>query len=205
MGGHTNADSMRADVLYVLLDCSGSMNEMGKLRLARNLLSFIREQLRLGILPIPYSDVRLVLWRHGEARFLDIATGEDIPTFPAEGQTSIGDLLSTLEEICANFNEPLRLLMLSDGGISMTDLDVWKKWREAHSVDMRVVAIGADASVRQLERLCGKENVYCAEDIAIVISEWPHTKIDPVGRPRSISDIAAIVVGPNGVIGIQSP
>lgn len=181
------------------------MNEMGKLRLARNLIAFIRENLRLGVLPVAYSEVRLVLWSGGEARFLDIAPDEDIPAFPAEGQTSIGNLLSTLEVICTNSNETPRLLMFSDGGISMTDLDVWKKWKDSHSIDMRVVAIGADASVRQLERLCGKENVYRADEIAIVISEWPCSKDGPLDPPRSISDIAALVVGPNGTLGMRSP
>jgi hypothetical protein len=181
------------------------MNEMGKLRLARNLIAFIRENLRLGVRPVAYSEVRLVLWSGGEARFLDLDPGEDIPAFPAEGQTSIGDLLSTLEGICATSNEAPRLLMLSDGGISMTDLDVWKKWNDAHLVDMRVVAIGADASARQLERLCGKENVYRAEDIAIAISEWPCSENGPVEPPRSISDIAALAIGSNGVLGMKSP
>lgn len=181
---------MRSPTLYVVLDQSGSMDEMAKIQVAINVLAFIRECQRLHLCAErwAFSGIRFVQW--GESSTLaDLPDLVEMPTPHARGRATIPNLITALDEELVNTNgRDLRLLLLSDGAFSNADARLLKDWVKRREVAPRAIAIGADAARSTLDGILGKNAVFLPQDVALALTGWD-AAIDVGAGPLSIADI----------------
>lgn len=162
---------MDQQALYLVADCSGSMAEPGKAAVLAGLLSYARACGRLGALPIWCSQVKVVAWKD-EAMLLAPASEEPLTLPACAGRPRPASLFSLLED---DGMGAARILLLSDGGIDPADQRAWQAWRAGHAgkaLDLRAVAVGADAALPALEALVGKGRLFAAEDIGAALHDW---------------------------------
>lgn len=108
----------------VFVDTSGSMNEMGKILLQRNLCRYIKQ---LHIVDREkYSDVEILLFNWAE-NILEIITQKDgdIPAFIAKGSANLNLLSSLLFK--EDQKDILGVLILSDGHFVKDEIIDFKK------------------------------------------------------------------------------
>lgn len=186
---------MKTQSLCVVLDTSGSMNEMGKIETALYLLGYMFESMdHAGPAP-PFARLR---WldgtrpsNQGEWQPLALA-----PVLAADGQAFSSELFETLEReidshACA------AIVLLSDGGFV---IDPWRRWLRDCPVPIHAVMIGADSQEAQLRKLFGKDAVFQAEAIDHAWRYWPMRGAADVRPPASFSTALAFVAA-SGVTG----
>ena len=110
--------------LYIIVDVSGSMNEMGKIHLQRNLCRYAA-QLR-GIDQQKYADldIRFYQWAQDISE-VTIQSDGDIPSLNAEGSSNLCDLYDFLSQYL-NDSGSARILILSDGNFTNSDIVSFK-------------------------------------------------------------------------------
>lgn len=178
---------MRQYPLYVIADCSGSMAESGKARVLAYLLSYIAEHLRLQRLPAWCAGVQAFAWA-ADVRPLALPVEHDLAPLRPEGRANATVLMGTLEGLLADVPAPPRILLISDGGIDHAAQKCWQGWRSRFPVDLRAVAVGADASRLALEALAGKGQVFDAEDIGVAVQDWESMQPSPLCIANTQSD-----------------
>lgn len=178
--------------LYVIADCSGSMAEPGKSGMLSYLLSYVAECMRLGQMPSWCAGVHALSWAATVQPLplgLLLTTGLAAPR-PA-GRADLDVLMDVLERELLGAGGAVRLLLMSDGGIDHACQKRWQTWRARFALDIRAVALGADASRLALEALAGKGALYGAEEIGAALHDWA----SPQAAPRSLAEtVAALVV-----------
>jgi hypothetical protein len=162
---------MHLHPLYVVADCSGSMSESGKARVLSYLLAHVAQCVRLRHLPAWCAGVDAIAWT-ATVQVLPLPLEKDLPQLHPEGRADATALMAALEARKKDSRQPLRILLLSDGGIGHADQKRWQAWRAVFQVDVRAVAVGADASRPALEALAGKGQVFDAEDIGMALHDW---------------------------------
>lgn len=177
------------NVLRVVVDSSGSMREAGKILLAKNLISFVMERVRMVSENIQFKGIRLIIWNE-ETKAFDLDCDQNIPSFNVSGKTDMSALLSLLDEELNGSDTDIRLLLLSDGNFSSEDISRFITWRvDKINLSLRVVAVGADAAVNKLKKLMGEGEVYEAENVSTAISDWPMVLKLPDSCPKSLDGI----------------
>ncbi|WP_429105267.1 hypothetical protein [Aeromonas allosaccharophila] len=154
--------------LHIIVDVSGSMNEMGKIHLQRNMCRYAA-QLRLTD-PEKYlgSDIRFYQWAQNVSEVVLQSDG-DIPALNAEGSSNLFVISDFLSQYL-NEAEKLMVLILSDGNFPNSDIVSFQKQLDTFSdLIIRTVAVGADADLLKLKKISTNNTVYLSENIASAI------------------------------------
>ena len=154
--------------LYIMVDVSGSMNEMGKIHLQRNLCRYAA-QLRL-IDQEKYSGlgIRFYQWAQNVSEVVLQSDG-DIPALNAEGSSNLFVISDFLSQDL-NDTGRLMVLILSDGNFPNSDIVSFQKQLGTFSnLIIRTVAVGADADLLKLKKISANNTVYLSENIASAI------------------------------------
>ena len=145
--------------VLVILDTSGSMSEMGKLLLARNLVSYLRQCV----------SVELYTWNE-QLQSIALASDEELPLLEATGQNNLNSLRDFLKSRLANGTlQPV--LLFSDGNVSNGALASFAIWRkEQANLVLEAVAIGPDANHAVLEELAAPGRLFVPENVAAALT-----------------------------------
>ena len=163
----------------VVADTSGSMREHGKLALIRNLIGHLREREQHARGDASAAGLVIVRWST-DAEVVVAPPEEDLPSWPAEGQTSVAPLIALLDSLCTG-DAHARLLLLSDGHCTSADVSALKAWRRrCPRVSVRALAIGPDAAAATLGKITGPNGVFAAEEIIAALTSWGVTEKPPL-------------------------
>lgn len=176
------------DCLYIMADVSGSMNEMGKIHLLRNLCRYAAQLLVID--PERYSGANICFcqWSQGVSEMALQGDG-DIPALNAKGSSNLCVLADFLSQH-RNTAGSTMALVLSDGNFPCADIaDFQRKLSPLAGLRIRTVAVGADAHLRKLEKIATNNTVYLAENIASAIESAILDSDEPLKAPESTADI----------------
>jgi len=176
------------ELLCIIVDVSGSMNEMGKIHLQRNLCRYVA-QLRL-IDQGKYSglDIRFYQWAQNVSEIYLQSDG-DIPALNAESSSKLCVLSDFLSQ---NLNDTVRstVLILSDGNFSNSDIVIFQnQLNRFTNLIIRTVAVGADANLLKLMKISSNNTVYLSENIASAIDSTIFGSDEPLTAPVSTVQI----------------
>ena len=148
-------------ILWLVLDASGSMAENGKRFIARSVARTAEQYCRLGY---GSADLKLAAWRN-EARLIDWNPNDEFPPemLDCDGSTSARALLALLGEQPKD-----KVMLITDGLWARDDTKALKRWKDSLPPDtLRVIKIGADAN----PQLKGAD-VFIAEDVLAALDGW---------------------------------
>lgn len=174
--------------LYIIVDVSGSMNEMGKIHLQRNLCRYVA-QLRL-IDQEKYVDlgIRFYQWARDISE-ITIQSDGDIPALNAEGSSNLCMLSDFLSQHL-NDTERARILILSDGNFPDPGILIFQKQLGSRpDLIIRTVAVGADADLLKLKKISTNNRVYLSENISSAIDSTIFDSDEPFATPVSTAQI----------------
>lgn len=178
--------------LFIFVDVSGSMNEMGKILLQRNLcryavqLRFIDQDKYSGL------DIRFYQWAQNVSEIVLQSDG-DIPALNAEGSSNLCALSDFLSQHVNNTGRSMALIM-SDGNLSNSDIVSFQKQLGTFSnLIIRTVAVGADADLLKLKKMSTNNAVYLSENIASAIDGTIFGSDEPLTAPASTAQILQTV------------
>ena len=179
--------------INVIVDISGSMEEMGKIHLQWNLCRFIRELAILDSKTYSGTIFQIFQWNSSITE-LEIKDNGDIATKSPHGVSDLA-VLSNMLETHLDASRELKVLVLSDGHFGDSMLNAFKVWVKRHAdLSIRVVAIGADANTHRLKKMSTNNDVYSPEDISAAIASMtqplsvdnnPPTNLDQILVPGS--------------------
>lgn len=174
--------------LYIIVDVSGSMNEMGKIHLQRNLCRYAA-QLRL-IDQEKYSgaDIRFYQWAQNVSE-VALQSDGDIPALNAESSSNLCVLSDFLSEYLKDTRK-LMVLILSDGNFPNSDIVSFQnQLGTLTDLIIRTVAVGADADLLKLKKISTNNTVYLSENIASAIDGTIFGSDEPLTTPVSTAQI----------------
>lgn len=153
--------------LHIIVDVSGSMNEMGKIHLQRNLCRYAAQVRLINQEKYLGSDIRFYQWAKNVSEF-SLQSNGDIPALNAGGSSKLCDLSDFLSR---HLNNPGRamILILSDGNFSNTEIVSFQSQRNTFDLIIRTVAVGADSNLLKLKKISTNNTVYLSENIATAI------------------------------------
>lgn len=173
-------------MVVLATDTSGSMREQGKAMLARNLIAYVRERRRLSNDGWGLGEPVIVLWGT-EATMADLAPSQDLPPFPVCSRALLQPLLALLNGLHAK-DEPLHILLLSDGHFPSTDVSAFKAWRHGKpGVSVRAIAIGPDAMPATLAKMADPGGVFSPDEVVGALASWTLQR-DPI-LPTCVGEI----------------
>lgn len=174
--------------LYIIVDASGSMNEMGKIHLQRNLCRYAA-QLRL-IDQEKYSDSDIRFYQCAQnVSEVALQSDGDIPALNAEGSSNLCVLTDFLSQYL-NDTGRLMVLILSDGNFPNSDIVSFQNQLGTFSdLIIRTVAVGADADLLKLKKISTNNTVYLSENIASAIDSTIFGSDEPLTAPVSTARI----------------
>lgn len=176
-------------VLYVVLDTSGSMHEIAKLHIAMNLVSHIREGLRMKIYELAFTSLTMVTCSD-DIQVYKLAEDEELPSFKASGKINFEKLIKFLELEGKYHNTKQGVIIISDGNFSSSSLQSFLDWRaKQDEFYVRVIAIGVDAEILNLKEISSEGTVYFAEDINSALKPWFNNANKVSREPVSLKDI----------------
>lgn len=177
--------------LFVVLDTSGSMSEMGKLATAANMLAYVCACVRMRQGRLPFDRLNLLLW-NDETQVMALDPNEAPPVLTGVGSNSLSGLTEVLERIAPDEAGKSRLLLLSDGNFSADELRGFKNWLiKRKRYDVRTVAVGMDADMAALKAMTPGGRVYAASEIGNVLKRWPLQE-ETAKLPRRLSDLSRV-------------
>lgn len=175
-------------IIQIIVDTSGSMNEMGKIHLQRNLCRYAA-QLRL-IDRERYSDLYIYFyqWAQNISEITLLSDG-DIPSLKAEGSSSLSELSNFLS-LHFKDTEITKVLILSDGNFPDSDIVTFQNQLGTFSdLIIRTVAVGADADLLKLKKISTNNTFYLSENIASAIDSTIFGSDEPLAAPVSTAQI----------------
>jgi hypothetical protein len=179
---------MQSEIIHIILDISGSMQEMGKLLLARNLVTFIREFSEFRPDKLPSGAIQLLSWSD-TIQPVELRDDCETPIFHASGSSDLIQLKEFFQSVADDMPQ-VKVLILSDGHISITSLKKFKLFcKEQPHITIRTVAVGADSANSTLRKLSTNNCVFLSEDISVAIQSLIGGTEDPIERPTSVNDI----------------
>jgi hypothetical protein len=153
---------------YIIVDVSGSMNEMGKIHLQRNLCRYAAQI--QGIDQEKYADleIRFYQWAQDISE-IAIQSDGDIPLLNTEDSSSLNVLSDFLSKILNATRKPI-VLILSDGNVPNSDISGFQKRLSSLSdLIIGTVAVGADADLLKLKKISTNNRVHLSENISSAI------------------------------------
>ena len=175
-------------IINIVVDTSGSMNEMGKNHLQRNLCRYLHE-LRI-INEQKYSNIefRYYQWSSSVTNLFVQESGE-FPVLTPKGEADMVALSEYLKSM-VNDEQELHVLIITDGQYSYSEITEFKKGLEKYqNIALRVVAVGADADIAKMKKLSTNGNVYLAENISAAICSICFGTDNRVNGPNSLTQI----------------
>ena len=178
-------------MVVVVTDTSGSMRELGKAMLARNLIAYVREQMRLTDGAWSLGESVIVLWG-AEATVVRQSPDQDLPPFSIGGRAILQPLLTLLDSLLSE-DELLRVLFLSDGHFPGSDVSAFKVWRRRKpQVSVRSLAIGTDAVPATLAKMADPGGVFSPDEVVAALASWALQRDSTLpARVRDVADTAA--------------
>ena len=174
--------------LYIIVDVSGSMNEMGKIHLQRNLCRYAAQLRLIDQEKYSGSDIRFYQWAQNISEVALQGDG-DIPAFNAEGSLNLCVLSDFLSQYL-NDTGRLMVLILSDGNFPNSDIVSFQNQLGTFSdLIIRTVAVGADADLLKLKKISTNNTVYLSENIASAIDSTIFGSDEPLTAPVSTAGI----------------
>lgn len=174
--------------LFVFVDISGSMNEMGKIHLQRNLCRYAAQLRLIDQEKYSGSDIRFYQWAQNVSEVVLQSDG-DIPALNAEGSSKLCVLSDFLFQHL-NDTGKLMVLILSDGNFPNSDIVSFQNQLGTFSdLIIRAVAVGADADLLKLKKISTNNTVYLSENIASAIDSTIFSSDDPLTAPVSTAGI----------------
>jgi hypothetical protein len=177
--------------LYVFVDVSGSMFEMAKIHIQKNICRFITALPLVD--PSNYGRFDLHFYRWSNS-IEEISLEEDgsFPVLEASGRADLSSLGFFLEEMACREEEKglLRVLLLTEGLFRSNDLEAFsKKMRSLSSLLLRVVAIGADAPVERVRSIATNGVAWLPEDIPAAMESLCFSQDGAPAPPKCVKDI----------------
>jgi len=155
-------------VIYIIVDVSGSMNEMGKTLLQRNLCRYASQLREIDQKKYANVDIRFYEWAQDIFEVIH-QENNDIPALKAECSSNLNSLSSFLTKELYGIDKP-SVLVLSDGYFERDDFEQFVEWKNNNAeVFIQTVAVGADADLLKLKKISTNNRVYLAENIALAI------------------------------------
>jgi len=176
------------DAMYLIADCSGSMQELGKALLTRNITGFIREFLNMHGGSFFCSGIQLYLWNECVTPFR-LNDDCEIPHMVTSGKADLKQLRDFLEKELLEQNH-VKAIILSDGNFPKNELINFGNWcKEQPCLKLIAVAVGSDASLSGLKELSSDGRIFNPEDIATAIKSV-FSKINlRMQGPASVNDL----------------
>lgn len=174
--------------LYIIVDVSGSMNEMGKIHLQRNLCRYASQLQLIDQEKYADFDIRFYQWAQNISE-IALQSDGDIPALNTEGSSSLSVLSDFLSQ---NLNDTGRsmVLILSDGNFSNSDiLSFQKQLSSFPELIIRTVAVGADADLPKLKKISTNNSVHLSENIASAIDSIIFGSDEHMVAPESTAQI----------------
>ncbi len=169
--------------IKIFVDTSGSMNEMGKIHLQRNLCRYVMHLPFIDTEKYLDLDVHLYQWAQNVSE-VDLQSDGDIPVFNAEGFSNLCTLVDFLSQNSA------RILILSDGNFSNLDISSFQNQLSSYpDLIIRTVAVGADADLWKLKKISTNNRVYLSENIASALDSTIFGSDELVTAPPSTAQI----------------
>jgi len=174
--------------LNIIADVSGSMNEMGKIHLLRNLCRYAAQLRFIDQEKYSGSDIHFYQWSQNVSEVVLQSDG-DIPAINAEGSSKLCALSDFLSKNL-NETEEMRLLLLSDGNFDRDDYKTFLEWKkDYYCLFIRSVAVGVDADLLKLKKISTNNTVYLSENIASAIDSTIFGSDEPLTAPVSTAQI----------------
>ena len=177
-----------AETIYVVADTSGSMCEMSKLVVIKNLVRYIHECSSFAPLKSMQLVYRYFLW--GESfNELDIASDE-LEQVLAAGRAELPPLQQKLDAILAE-EKSLKVILFSDGNYPRELIADFQNWRnEKEGVAIRAISIGGDSNNLKLASLSTNGIVFSPEDVSAAIESLIFNPDNSESSPGRIPKIA---------------
>ncbi len=175
-------------LLHIIVDTSGSMNEMGKIHLQRNLCRYAAQLRLIDQEKYSGSDIRFYQWAQNVSEVILQSDGH-IPALNAEGSSNLCVLSDFLSQYL-NDTGRLMVLILSDGNFPNSDIVSFQnKLGTFTDLIIRTVAVGADADLLKLKKISTDNTVYLSENIASAIDSSIFGSDEPLTAPVSTVQI----------------
>ena len=174
--------------ISAIFDISGSMNEMGKIHIQRNLCRFISQLHEVD--GERYSGIQFGCYGWGSSVIeISIDESDDIPRLDAAGQLNFRALSDFLSKLSGE-GGIRKLVILSDGHFDRDDLAGFIEWKTSYEHALiHTVAVGADANLFNLKKLSLDDGVFLAENIGTAINNIIWNSDTQTNPPESISQI----------------
>nr|WP_289057326.1 hypothetical protein [uncultured Psychrobacter sp.] len=174
--------------LYIIVDVSGSMNEMGKIHLQRNLCRYAAQLQLIDQEKYSGSDIRFYQWAQNISEVALHSDG-DIPALNAEGSSKLCVLSDFLSQHL-NDTGRLMVLILSDGNFPNSDIVSFQNQLSIFpDLIIRTVAVGADADLLKLKKISTNNSVHLSENIPSAIDSTIFGSDEPFAIPVSTAQI----------------
>ena len=170
--------------LCIIVDVSGSMNEMGKIHLQRNLCRYAAQLRLIDQEKYSGSDIHLYQWAQNISE-VALQSNGDIPALNAEGSSKLCVLSDFLSQYL-NDTEIARVLILSDGNFQNSEIVSFQNQLGTFTnLIIRTVAVGSDADLLKLKKISTNNTVYLSENIASAIDSTIFGADEPPAAPVS--------------------
>lgn len=174
--------------LFIFVDVSGSMNEMGKIHLQRNLCRYAAQLQLIDQDKYSGADIRFYQWAQNVSE-VALQSDGNIPALNAEGSSNLCALSDFLSQHVNDTGRSMVLIM-SDGNFSNSDIVSFQKQLGTFSnLIIRTVAVGADADLLKLKKISTNKTVYLSENIASAIDGTIFGSDEPLTAPASTAQI----------------
>lgn len=175
--------------LYIIVDVSGSMNELGKIHLQRNLCRYAAQMRLIDQEKYSGADIRYYQWAQNVSE-VALQSDGDIPALNAKGSSNLFVLSDFLSEHLKDTGRSV-VLILSDGNISNSDIISFQnQLGTLTDLIIRTVAVGADADLLKLKKISTNNTVYLSENIASAIDGTIFGSDEPLAAPVSTAQIS---------------
>lgn len=174
--------------LYIIVDVSGSMNEMGKIHLQRNLCRYAAQLQLIDQEKYSGSDIRFYQWAQNISE-VALQSDGDIPALNAEGSSNLCVLSDFLSQYL-NDTGRLMVLILSDGNFPNSDIVNFQNQLSTFpDLIIWTVAVGADADLLKLKKISTNNSVHLSENISSAIDSTIFGSDEPFAIPVSTAQI----------------
>ncbi|WP_298737579.1 hypothetical protein [uncultured Psychrobacter sp.] len=174
--------------LFIFIDVSGSMNEMGKIHLQRSLCRYAAQLRPIDQEKYSDSDIRFYQWAQSVSEVVLQSDG-NFPALNAEGSSKLCVLSDFLSQHLSD-TKRLMVLILSDGNFPNSDIVSFQNQLGTFTdLIIRTVAVGADADLLKLKKISTNRTVYLSENIASAIDDIIFGSDEPLIAPSSTAQI----------------
>lgn len=174
--------------LNIIVDASGSMKELGKIHLQRNLCRYAAQLRVIDQEKYADLDIRFYQWAEDVSE-ITIQSDGDIPALNGEGSSNLCVLSDFLSQHL-NDTGRSRALILSDGNFPNSDIVSFQnQLSKFPDLIIRTVAVGADADLLKLKKISTNNSVHLSENISSAIDSTIFGSEEPFAIPVSTTQI----------------